>query len=63
MYQFSNKTCLGLGGGYGNDDRFAIYIGEDLYQGSSGNTECFKNKQLSGKEEFLCIDLEVWTFD
>lgn len=62
MYQFTDRTCIGVGGGYGND-RFAIYLGEDLYQGSSAETGCFKNEVLSKNGEFLCMDIEVWTFD
>lgn len=51
-----------MGGGV-QEGRFALYIGDDLYRGSSHKTACFDNKCLASNEEFLCVELEVWGFD
>lgn len=46
FYQFSDSSCIGMGSGSG-ESRFAIYLGSDLYRGSSSKTECFDNEQLT----------------
>ena len=62
MYQFCDRTGFGLGGGI-HGGRFALYLGNDLWRGSSMTTECFNNECLSGGTDFECVDLEVWGFE
>ena len=62
MYQFCDRTGIGLGGGI-HGGRFAIYLGSDLNQGSSMTTECFNNETLASATDFSIIDMEVWGFD
>ena len=62
MYQFCDRTGFGLGGGI-HGGRFALYLGSDLYRGSSMTTECFNNDKLSSATDFECVDLEVWGFE
>ena len=46
MYQFCDRSGFGLGGGI-HGGRFAMYLGQDLLNGSSMTTECFNNEMLS----------------
>ena len=62
FYQFCDRTGFGLGGGL-HGGRFALYLGNDFYRGSSVKTECFGNEILSGSSDFECIDIEVWGFE
>ena len=62
MYQFCDRTGFGLGGGI-HGGRFALYLGNDLWRGSSMTTECFNNECLSSGTDFECVDLEVWGFE
>ena len=40
MYQYCDRQGFGLGGGI-HGGRFAVYLGNDLWRGSSTKTECF----------------------
>jgi len=62
MFQFCDRTGFGLGGGI-HGGRFSLYLGNDLWRGSSATTECFNNECLSSSTDFDCIDLEVWGFE
>lgn len=62
MYQFCDRSGFGLGGGL-HGGRFAIYLGNDLWRGSSMTTECFNNECLASATDFECVDLEVWGFE
>lgn len=62
MFQFSDRKCIGFGGGFAAG-RFALYLGDNMYRGNSSKTECFNNIILSSKPEFLCMDMEVWGFE
>ena len=62
MYQFCDRSGFGLGGGI-HGGRFAMYLGNDLWRGSSMRTECFNNELLSRETDFECVDLEVWGFE
>ena len=44
------------------DVRFAFYLGEDFYRGSSHGTACFQNEQLTAKPDFVCVEMEIWGF-
>ena len=61
-YQFCDRSGFGLGGGI-RGGRFALYLGNDLWRGSSNKTECFENDCLSSHADFECVDLEVWGFE
>ena len=61
MYQYLDKNCLGVGGDT-HEGRFALYIGDDFYRGSSCKTRCYDNETLSYKSDFICAELEVWGF-
>jgi hypothetical protein len=43
MFQFCDRSGFGLGGGI-HGGRFSLYLGDDLWRGSSVNTECFNNE-------------------
>lgn len=62
MYQFCDRTGIGLGGGI-HGGRFAIYLEGDLNHGSSMTTECFNNEILASATDFSIIDIEVWGFE
>ena len=62
MYQFCDRSGFGLGGGL-HGGRFALYLGNDLWRGSSMTTECFNNAILSNSTDYECVDLEVWGFE
>lgn len=61
MFQYLDQGCLGLGGG-ADSGRFAVFLGADFLMGSSHKTECFNNEVVSSKQEFTCINMEVWGF-
>jgi len=61
MYQYCDRTCVGVGGDK-REGRFALYLGDDFYRGSSTKTSCFENQVLSSKPEFLCVEMEIWGF-
>jgi hypothetical protein len=58
MYQYLDPVCLGVGGD--RQQRFALYLGDSFYRGSSNPAECYGNEVLSGSSDFLCLELEVW---
>ena len=62
MYQYMDKTCFGVGGDVGEHGRFALYLGDDFYRGSSTKTRCYDNEVLAHKSDFICAELEVWGF-
>ena len=62
MYQYLDKSCLGIGGDT-DEGRFALYLGNDFYKGSSNRTRCYNNEVLSHNKDFLCVELEVWGFE
>lgn len=55
MFLYSDKKCIGAGGG-GN---FAIRVGEDFYKGECGKSTTFENDLLSD-EHFTISKFEVW---
>jgi len=55
---WANEKTIGLGGG--NLGRFALFLQEDFFKGSSSFTTTFGNEILSSKEDFLCTSLELW---
>ena len=62
MYQYCDKGGFGMGGGF-LGGRFALYVGDDFWRGSSTKTECFDNECLSSSTDFNLIDMEVWGFE
>lgn len=59
MYQFMDAKCLGVGGS--KTGRFALYLGNDFWRGSSNLTDCYDNdKCLASDTDFNCVELEVW---
>ncbi|XP_062320734.1 nuclear receptor coactivator 7 [Osmerus eperlanus] len=66
-YRWSGENCyfvrghldsLQIGGGGGS---FGLWLDSDLYQGSSFACSTFQNQQLSSKQDFKVLALEVWT--
>lgn len=57
-----DKSCIGIGGDSQQGNRFALYLGDDFYRGSSTKTLCYDNEVLSHQTEFLCSEFEVWGF-
>jgi len=43
--------------------RFALYLKEDFYKGSSWKSSAFNNDVLSSAPDFVCTSLELWGFD
>ena len=62
MYQYMDSTCIGVGGDATGGSRFAFYLGDDFYRGSSTKTRCYDNEVLSHNSDFLCTELEIWGF-
>ena len=72
LYQYCDRKCIGMGGGNSTEQnsdgkidencRFALYLGDDFLRGSTHPTCCFNNDKLAAKDEFLCVELEVWGF-
>jgi len=50
-------------GGDAASGRFALYLGDDFYRGSSNKTRCYNSETLSHKNDFLCAELEMWGFE
>lgn len=54
---FTNKElCIGCNGGYG------IYLDENLNKGSTQSTNTFGNPPLLENDNFICKDVELWSF-
>ena len=62
MYQYCDRTGFGMGGDF-IDGHFAVFLGRDLLNGNSFNTQCFLNDCLASAQSFQCLDIEVWGFD
>ena len=45
-----------------DDGKFAIYLDSALNQGRSQNVSVFQNEPLTPKEDFVALQVEVWTF-
>ena len=58
-FMVSSSSYLAVGGG-GASSSPAIYIGEDLLHGSSGECETFRSKVLSKNRDFVVKTLECW---
>uniref|UniRef100_A0ACD5VDD4 Uncharacterized protein n=2 Tax=Avena sativa TaxID=4498 RepID=A0ACD5VDD4_AVESA len=57
-FTFCSPEYLAMGGG----GHFALYLGEDLLNGSSSTSETFNNPCLSLSEEFEVKHVELWGF-
>ena len=58
--QYSNSDSIAMGGDVG---KFAIYLRNNFYNGSSHRWATFDNDVLSSEEEFEWVKFEVWGFD
>ena len=56
---YSDNKSIGLGGSK-TKGRFALWLSNDMYKGSSVMTESYENEVLSKETDFNCIHLEVW---
>ena len=45
-----------------DDGKFAIYLDSALNQGRSQSVSVFQNDPLTPKEDFVALQVEVWTF-
>ncbi|XP_057861091.1 uncharacterized protein LOC131069594 isoform X2 [Cryptomeria japonica] len=52
------NDSLAIGGG----GHFALYLDEDLLNGSSATSETFGNSCLAQTEDFVVTDVELWGF-
>ena len=59
QHQYADAKSIGLGGSK-EKGRFALYISEDLYRGSSNKVETYENEPLSKNIDFKCNHVEVW---
>ncbi|XP_062233330.1 uncharacterized protein LOC133930653 [Phragmites australis] len=57
-FTFCSPEYLAMGGG----GHFALYLDEDLLNGSSSTSETFGNARLSHTQEFKVKDVELWGF-
>ncbi|CAM0913698.1 unnamed protein product [Alopecurus aequalis] len=57
-FTFCSPEYLAMGGG----GHFALYLGEDLLNGSSSTSETFNNPCLSRSQEFEVKHVELWGF-
>ncbi|XP_032815435.2 nuclear receptor coactivator 7-like isoform X3 [Petromyzon marinus] len=55
-----DKDSLVIGGG---DGVFGLWLGGDLYHGSSRRCHTFKNEPLATRDDFCVRALEVWAFE
>ncbi|XP_061425229.1 oxidation resistance protein 1-like isoform X2 [Lethenteron reissneri] len=55
-----DKDSLVIGGG---DGVFGLWLGGDLYHGSSRRCHTFKNEPLGTRDDFCVRALEVWAFE
>ncbi|XP_028326389.1 nuclear receptor coactivator 7 isoform X2 [Gouania willdenowi] len=53
-----NSESLQIGGG---GSGFALWLDAELYHGASFSCATFQNAPLSTQEDFVVLDLEVWT--
>ncbi|ORX82544.1 TLD-domain-containing protein [Anaeromyces robustus] len=58
-YIISEKNYLAFGGGKG----FGLYINDDFIDGYSDNCETFNNEILSCRQQFKCINVEMWCLE
>jgi hypothetical protein len=56
---YANNNSIGLGGSK-QKGRFALYLADDLYRGSSVKTESYDNDILSKNQDFKVVHFEVW---
>ena len=62
LFMIGSQDFLGMGSGEGGT--FALYLDQDLSMGSSSPSIIFGNtKPISGLEEFVVENMEVWAFD
>lgn len=47
-------------GGSIEKGRFALYLADDFYRGSSVKTESYNNQTLSSNQDFKALHFEVW---
>lgn len=52
------RDSLAIGGG----GHFALYLDEDMLNGSSATSETFGNPCLAHTEDFIVTDIELWGF-
>lgn len=62
QFMYADDKSIGMGG-TPIQGRFAFYLSQDLYRGSSLPTETFNNCTLSKSQDFKCYKLEVWAID
>ena len=58
-HMYANQNSIALGGSI-TKGMFALFLSNDLYNGSSVKTECYSNEILSKNTDFKCVHLEVW---
>lgn len=58
-HQYANNKSIGLGGSI-EKGRFALYMADDFYRGSSVKTESYDNEPLAAQTDFKALHFEVW---
>lgn len=58
-YIYSDDKLVAFGC---SDDYFSLVLENDFYSGYSKSTQTYKNPVLNGKEKFIIIKLELWSF-
>lgn len=58
--QYSDNNSIAMGGDRG---KFALYLRNNFYHGSSRMCSTFNNSVLSSEEDFECVKFEVWGFE
>lgn len=58
-YILTHNSFIAFGGGKGN---FGLYISSDMLNGHSSSCLTYNNQPLSNKENFECLNIELWGF-
>ena len=59
QHMFASDQSLGLAG-CNTQGRFALFLGNDLFIGSSHFVDTYENEPLSKEPDFKCYHMEVW---
>ena len=57
MYCDEEQICFGC-----SDDYFSLSLRNDFLEGYSHTTQTYQNQPLSGKDKFIIVKLELWSF-
>ena len=62
QHMYADQKSIGLGGS-NTKGRFALYISNDLFSGTSFKVESYDNEPLSKSNDFKVAHIEVWAIN